>query len=235
MASKVEQWKGGRLRLYMPTPPIPDSQGRRIDRTPVVTGDPPVIVEYDYADLGNGWAIRADLPHAVPVSEPHLQGIRALLDMRDGRLRCVGVISGEGGPPLTSQVLRRLGPVTAKLTQTYWPQVVARLVEHEGEVVAEMPMPRPTEEQPVVRPNTVSRDVADEYERRHGRPGRPRDDERLAEVARLYHEARRIGKPTSKHIAEHMPGYAPATYRSWVRKARERQFLEPQGSGDSYG
>jgi hypothetical protein len=235
MASKLDRWNGGRLRLYMPTPPIPDPEGRRIDRIPITTGDPPVIVEHDYIALGGGWAIRADLPLAVAIEEPGLHGISAFLDMRDGRFSCVGVISGDHGPPLTTQVQRRTGPLTAKLAEAYWPEVVARLVEHEGDVVAEKPIHRPTSERPVSGWNIPSDDVLQEYERRHGRPGRPRDDERLMEVARLYQEAKRIGRPTSRHIAEHLPGYAQATYRSWVRKARVRGFLEPLGRGENDG
>jgi len=226
MSTAIDEWKGGRLRLFMPTPPLLNTEGKVVDR--IEYGDAGDV----YEPLGDGWAIRADLPIRVAFDgNQGLDGIHVELDMREGRLQCVAVTSETKGPALTTTVLRRLGPITSDLIAHFQTLVVVRLVELEdGTIAAERPIHRPTKERPFSSPTAPS----DEFlEKRAKRPGRrPLSDEHLREVARLHREAALQGRPTSPYIAEAFPDYARATIRNWIRKARERGYIEAKGEDD---
>lgn len=237
MADPIERWPGGRLRLYWQLPaPMVGPRGERVVRQPFVTGDDqPKVVEREYRPLGEGWAIRADLPLDITLGEDQPEEIRGLhvrLDMRDGSLQCVAVHSPEGGPALTHTVLRKLGKVVSLLAERYWPDVVARLIVLEdGTIAAEWSQASPTPERPTAFFGEPGQDVLDEYHRRARRPGRrPLSDELLAEVAAVYREAERIGRPRIERLRERFPGYSDATLRNWVRKSRKRGFLGPAPS-----
>jgi hypothetical protein len=235
MGHAIERWQGGRLRLYMPIPPTVSGAGTRIERLPIDD-------EYDFAPLGDGWAIRADLPLGVTLADDQpkaVRGLRVRLDMRDGRFQCVAVESGDEGPALTTSVLRALGPLVARLARERWPTVVVRLVElDDGTIIGEQPWAIPTTERGVLygdprRPSfgEPAQDVLDEHKRRTRRPGRqPLPDELLAEVAAAYREAERIGRPHIERLRERFPGHSAPTLRNWTRKARERGFLGPAPS-----
>jgi hypothetical protein len=228
MGKAIDDWEGGRLRLFMPTPPLVDDTGRLVERFEYGRAH-----EHEYRPLGDGWAIRTDLPITIALDDVQgLDGIRVELDMRDGRLQCVGVASEEeNGPALTTSVLRRLGPVTSDLVAYFQTVVVVRLVELEdGTVAAERPIHRPTTERPFSSPTEPSDEFLERYAKRPGR--RPLSDEHLREIARLHREAALQGTPASPYIAETFPGYARATIRNWIRKARERGYLEVKGEDD---
>lgn len=185
-----------------------------------VTGAEDVTFE----PIGDGWAVWADRP--VVVEPPTALGIELAFDLRDGTLECIGIRVLDGGPPLTTTLLRRLGPVIHATARSLFPRMVVRLIEHEGEVAGEIPV------EPWGDFGTPSGDAYAEHDRRStGHRGRrPLDREQLELVARLYREAERIKKPRTAYIARRFPNQSPATIRNWVRKARDRGYLEPHES-----
>jgi hypothetical protein len=227
MESGLQQWKGGRLRLFMPFSAVVGIDGERVDRWPVVGADGKQF-ERQYEPLGGGWAIRADRPLRVTLDEPdELRGLHVLLDMRDGVFQCVGVLSEEGTTALTTTVLRRLGPLVKDLARKHWTGFVVQLFELEdGSIAAKLPWAVAKPDGRVVQHAQPSEEALAEHDRRVRRPGRrPLSDALLEEVVETYRKAERSGAPRIEGLRAQFPGYSDETLRNWVRKARERGFL----------
>lgn len=203
----VEDWEGGRLRVYM--------------RTPAGDVELPELAD-EYRPVGGGLALRKGAAVKADVVEPpELAGVELKFDLRDGRLVCVSIVSPDGHPGLGSSALRDLGSSLAGLAAEAFARHVVRLGDRNGEVVGE-----PVWHQPdgafADPPQAVA---AGRAGTRRGRP--PLSDEHLLKIARLYREAELLGVPRTAHLARAFPHYSEVTIRNWVRAARKRGLLDP--------
>jgi hypothetical protein len=152
-------------------------------------------------------------------------------------MECVGIHSLEGGPELTTSLLRKIEPLIRDEARSLFTFELVRLVELEdgtigatNELMSELAV---LEKKGAELTHGDLRDMwalfDARYERqRRSRPGRKRlDPEHLERVAALYREAGEIGRPHGEHIAAAFPGYSPETIRNWVRRARDEGKLGP--------
>jgi hypothetical protein len=198
--TQADKWHGGRLRTFVP------HGVHRIE----------LKVSRDYVPFIRGWVVRAEQPyHFVHPEHPDLE---LLLDARDGRIRCVGVVSREGGPEITGQLLRDVSIERGVRQSFEMSGFVARLVEHEGELVAELPYRR-----------HLARERASKFKTSRGR--RMGDDDRILE---LEAEAKTFRQPVESYLAHALPeefgGIPYDTIRQRVARARKRQRERHLGS-----
>jgi hypothetical protein len=155
---------------------------------PVGEGRRELKLDREYVPLISGWAVRADQPYAVQypqlllseaerdrlaLSEDQLRRLQLLLAARDGRVRCVGVVSVDDGPEITRTLLKGL-PIEAAVRQAVLESgFVVRLIELEsGEIAAELPYR-----------DAYTRERASTFKSGRGRPSKPARIIQVAEEA----------------------------------------------------
>lgn len=188
--------------------------------------NPPCLtfLEKDYLPIGDGLAIPAD-PLEARLGDDELRGLVLEFGLREGRLACVAVRSGEGGPALTSALLRRVEPVLREVGRDLFERSVVRLIElDDGSVAGELAWQRGSRG---VAFGRLADEAAAVFEWT-GRTGRPSlSDAHLERVADLYREAERQGVPRTEFISRQFPNQSPGAIRNWVRQARLRGKLAP--------
>lgn len=175
--------------------------------------------------LGRGWAIVADMP---PVGLPE-DGIEIDFGVRDGKLECVAVRSTDDGPALTATLLRRVGPLIAEVTRTYWSLYVVRIREVNGELIAVLPYGVETPQGTVGADDEVGPDVVEEFATRHRR--KPVDDDLLDRIEDLWAEAKARKEPSAAAWVGQKLNYSEGTIRNYRSLRRKRRREEGEHDG----
>ena len=142
------------------------------------------------------------------------------VEIRDGRPKCVAIRSDDGGPEITSELLRfPLGNAVAEIVRHHTVRLGRDETGKEFAVFLSSP------EYPADRRTIEERTRAiDESVPKRGR--RPLTDDFLRAVADVYRDARAAGRPTDRAIVDRLDAHATlATARGWARKAHLRGFL----------
>jgi transposase-like protein len=200
--TRIDSWRGGQLRLFR------SSGSSRVEDEDAAGRE--------YRPIGDGWAVRVDRPLCVPLPN----GIWLDFAVRNGQMQCVGIQSLAGGVEITTSLLRTIEPELRRGAREMWRANAVRLIEHEGEVAAEVPLQGT---RPTISWGSAGLEADGEEELLRRR--RPLSDEKLRRVAELYREAEAARLPRTAYIAGQFPHATPSAIRNWVRHARKRGFL----------
>ena len=213
--AQVQAWAGGKLRIVTGERVLVEEDGaKRLEFEPKELG------MQECSPFGDGFALVK--PTSVSVTDQ--EHVFLDIEVRDGRPQCVGIRSEEGGPEITTSLLRE---IRMKQEIRYIVSLLAvRLLwdEEREEVVGEHVLsPRSMDDR---RPwGEMTEGVVAAIPKRRGRPRL--SDEFLSEVAEIYRVAETTRQKTTFAIMNRWEDTAPATARGWIAKARERGFLEP--------
>ncbi len=127
----------------------------------------------------------------------------------------VRVSATEGGPPVKTDTLRRL-----RLATIVDQVVTGAAMPFDGGVV---------DGNQLLRPPSAAVAAGIQYAT-HASRRRDLDDDRLAEVAKVYREAQAAGESTRKALVKHFDLGSIDTAAKWIVKARRRGFLPPAES-----
>lgn len=169
--------------------------------------------------------LKARMTHVAPglavyssyrfeVDDPALPGVVSIEIRMDGRAptcHSFSVQQREGGEPITAEAIRRIPLAGIVRHSVEWALYEVR-DEKPGKAVY-VPVSTPAQIEAGYRATASQK---------------PYTEERIRQVADLYHEALRDGKPPTKYVEQSLHASRSTTARL-VREARKRGLIPPRG------